>query len=156
LKIGLIISLITLDVTLIVPDLQDMHVTTIFPALVDTAETILLIQMKNNCSAMIGIYKTGMDAVTNVLLKQDGLVLYLTRPLLLQEMTFSHLVQRPISVTSELILFIMSNVMKDLIRKSMILMKMFTFQEDVSMDGFKKITFVILTMVNVKNRFGSQ
>ena len=105
---------------------------------------------------MIGIYKTGMDVVTNVLLKQDGHVLYLTQPLLLQEMTFSHLVQRPISVTSELILFIMSNVMKDLIRKSMILMKMFTFQEDVSMDGFKKITFVILTMVNVKNRFGSQ
>ena len=141
---------------MIVLDLQDMHVITIFQALVDTVETILQIQMKNNCSAMIGIFKMETDVVTNALLKQDGHVLYSTQHLILPEMTSFHLVQRPISVTSESILFIMSNVMKDLIRKSMILMKMFTFQEDVSMDGFKKITFVILTMVNARNRFGSQ
>ena len=141
---------------MIVLDLQDMHVITIFQALVDTVETILQIQMKHNCSAMIGIFKMETDVVTNALLKQDGHVLYSTQHLILPEMTSFHLVQRPISVTSESILFIMSNVMKDLIPKSTILMKTFTFQEDVSMDGSKKITFVILTMVNARNRFGSQ
>lgn len=96
-----------------------------------------------------------MAVATNALLKQAGHVLCSTQKLLLQEMTSSHPAQSHILVTFESTHSIMSNVMKDLILKNTDLMIMFTFLEAVSMDGSKKITFVILRMVNVRNRCGS-
>lgn len=141
---------------MIVQDQLVMHATTTFQALVDIAETTLLIQTKTNCSATIGICKTGMDVVTNVLLRQAGPVPYLTLTLTLLEMMSSHHALRVILETLESILFIMSNVMKDLILKSTELMRTFTSLEVASMDGSKKTTFVILTMVNVRNLFGSR
>lgn len=71
--------LTTQDVILIAQDQLGMHVTTIFQAPVDTAETIRLIQTMNNISAMIGTYRMGMDVVTSVLWRLAGHVLYLTQ-----------------------------------------------------------------------------
>lgn len=64
--------------------------------------------------------------------------------------------RRLILETSELMKCIMSNVMKDLTHKSMILMRMSTCLEAALMDGFEKITSVIQKMGNAKILYGKR